>query len=699
MLIAKMSMNRNKDKVVLTIKDDSPFSYLQEDVLVEILIRVPISDWEHISSVRKQWADLFRGEGLWQAALNRAYPLASKTQRWTGPIRQGSSKRRFMALYISKNILGVETDIDEMLGHIYLFLKDQLQLSTTPASGVLHGTMIDQLIVSGKSKEEADELVTKIWLALLDNIEDTKHTFLVLKSIAQEYDGFLPYPYSRPIKVQWKVFEKLFVDFRDLLFDHSDFRHYLIFVITSLALFVLSISPSLAQAKDGGHVSLLVSETGLDLAKDFLIHKVISTTLPLQLPEIEKKVKIPLVGKVQMGLKNIKIYAVDVRSSRVETGGDGIVLSVSGATADVSMDWSYAYKASFFHIADHGVASVKVKGMDLRTTVSLVGENGSLKIASRDSDCKVKSIGIHINGGASWLYQGVVDAFEKKIITTVEETVSNKILEKMKKLDAKLQSLPKEGKIDDNVAVNLTFTGSPVLDDSSVEVGINGLFMANGDGDKKVSGSISSFLTPRVKRMVGISIEEEVFNSATLVYFIAKRMHVDIQETKNGSALSTSDWKLILPELYKQYPNVKMMLNMTVTSPPAVNITKNGIDAIIDLEISIDVQNSGAVLSVARISVVLDVGGTAEIAANNLAGSLRLKGFNATMTWSKLGDLQANYIQDVVSTILESLFLPYVNTRLMRGFPLPFTHGFKIKNTEIVYVENGVMVCSDVAFG
>ena len=44
------------------------------------------------------------------------------------------------------------------------------------------------MIVSDKSKEEADELVTKIWLALLDNLEDTKHTFLVLKSIAQEYD-------------------------------------------------------------------------------------------------------------------------------------------------------------------------------------------------------------------------------------------------------------------------------------------------------------------------------------------------------------------------------------------------------------------------------------------------------------------------------------------------------------------------------
>lgn len=124
----------------------------------------------------------------------------------------------------------------------------------------------------------------------------------------------------------------------------------------------------------------------------------------------------------------------------------------------------------------------------------------------------------------------MVDAFEKKIISTVEETVSNKILEKMKKLDAKLQSLPKEGKIDDDVAVNLTFTGSPVLDDSSVEVGINGLFMANGDGGKKVSGSISSFSTPRVKRMVGISIEEEVFNSATLVYFIVSSKSFPLDE-------------------------------------------------------------------------------------------------------------------------------------------------------------------------
>lgn len=112
----------------------------------------------------------------------------------------------------------------------------------------------------------------------------------------------------------------------------------------------------------------------------------------------------------------------------------------------------------------------------------------------------------------------MVDAFHKTIISTVENTVSKKIAEKMTKLDSFLQSLPKARKIDDSVAVNLTFVGNPVLGDSSVEAEINGLFMPNGN-DVKVSGSRSWSFFRGVNRMVAISIKEEVFNSATLVYF------------------------------------------------------------------------------------------------------------------------------------------------------------------------------------
>ncbi|BFG41307.1 hypothetical protein CerSpe_275810 [Prunus speciosa] len=46
-----------------------------------------------ISSVKKQWANMFRGECLWQAALATTYPLANQAKRWLGPIPRGLSKR------------------------------------------------------------------------------------------------------------------------------------------------------------------------------------------------------------------------------------------------------------------------------------------------------------------------------------------------------------------------------------------------------------------------------------------------------------------------------------------------------------------------------------------------------------------------------------------------------------------------------
>ncbi|KAI3442564.1 F-box domain-containing protein [Psidium guajava] len=205
------------------VSGDNFIGKLPDHLLIEIFIRVPVTEWATISCVRKHWANLFRGECLWRAVLVKSYPLASQAKRWPGPIPRGLSRRRFAALYISKQIFSLDGDMDEIVGHAYLFLKEQLELSTMPPpSGVLHGTMIDQFIACGKSRDVANELASQIWVAALDNLEENEHTFLLLKRLAQEADVFLPYPYSRSVKVQWRVFEKLFTDFRDC-FNHVDY--------------------------------------------------------------------------------------------------------------------------------------------------------------------------------------------------------------------------------------------------------------------------------------------------------------------------------------------------------------------------------------------------------------------------------------------------------------------------------------------
>lgn len=202
---------------------DNSLGKLPDHLLVEIFIRVPVTDWANVSCVKKRWSILFRGEYLWQAALLKAYPFASLEKRWPGPIPRGLSKRRFTALYISRHIFALDDGMDEIVGHTYLFLKEQLEISILPApSTILHGTIIDQFISCGKSRERAHELASLIWLAVIDNLEEDKRTFHLLKRLALEGNVFLPFPYSRSNKVLWRIFEKLFTDFRDCL-KHADY--------------------------------------------------------------------------------------------------------------------------------------------------------------------------------------------------------------------------------------------------------------------------------------------------------------------------------------------------------------------------------------------------------------------------------------------------------------------------------------------
>lgn len=90
------------------------------------------------------------------------------------------------------------------------------------------------------------------------------------------------------------------------------------------------------------------------------------------------------------------------------------------------------------------------------------------------------------------------------------------------KLDSRLQSFPKEISFGDIAALNATITDGPIMSNTSVLIGIDGLFTQI---DRKIpSGGYGISLLPESacnspKKMVAISVHENVFNSASLVYF------------------------------------------------------------------------------------------------------------------------------------------------------------------------------------
>ncbi|KAK6229788.1 hypothetical protein SCA6_018739 [Theobroma cacao] len=475
----------------------------------------------------------------------------------------------------------------------------------------------------------------------------------------------------------------------------------ILFIVFS---FLFIPATTLFESEQEGYISAVISNKGLDFAKDLLIEKAVSSMIPLQLSDIEKSVKIPVIGKVQLGLSDIIICSVDIASSSVETGESGIVLVASGATANLSMDWGYSYKTWVITISDKGTAIVQVQGMVVVLNVALINQEGTLKLLLLDCGCHVEDIYIKVDGGASWLYQGIIDAFQGKIVSAVEDAIVKKIREGIIKLDSLLQSLPKQMQVNGVVALNVTFMDDPVLSNSSVKLEINGLF--TGADGVSVSNNCyyyhkgsQTFLSSKGSaKMVEISLHENVFDSAASVYFKANYMHWIVDKIPDQSLMNTAGWRFIIPRLYEQYPDDDMNLSMAVTSPPIIRITDHDIGTTIYADLVIEVLSSGEVVPVACISLVISASCSAEIHGNNLAGSIRLVNFTSSLKWSNIGNLHMHLVQAVMSTILRTFFVPYLNLHLGKGFPLPLPHGFTLQNAEIILQDSRVTVCSDVRF-
>lgn len=117
----------------------------------------------------------------------------------------------------------------------------------------------------------------------------------------------------------------------------------------------------------------------------------------------------------------------------------------------------------------------------------------------------------------------MVNAFKDQIGASVESTIANKLSEGVSDLDSFLQSLPKEIPVDDKAALNVTFTTDPILRDSSITFEIDGLFTKAETNQVLKSSSLRnsapSSICPGNSKMLGISLDEAVFNSAAALYY------------------------------------------------------------------------------------------------------------------------------------------------------------------------------------
>ncbi|VAI73311.1 unnamed protein product [Triticum turgidum subsp. durum] len=302
--------------------------------------------------------------------------------------------------------------------------------------------------------------------------------------------------------------------------------------------------------------------------------------------------------------------------------------------------------------------------MEVGITMEIKNYNGSLALNATQCGCSVKDLVISLDGGASWFYQGFINAFEDHIRAAVEKVIPENIIDSTSKLDSLLQGLPRSVSLDNVTALNMTFVNDPLYGNSTIEFDINGLFASavvkTSNLQKHPQLSLSC---GGASNMLLLSLDEDVFNSALEVYFKAGSMHWVVDKVPDQSLLNTAGWKFIIPRLYWNYPNDDMVLNISMASSPIVSAS-----------------------------------GVVEASGNKVYGTVGLDNFSLSLKWSKIGNFHMSLIQGVIRVFLNTVCMPYLNSHLGNGYILPVVHGFTLKDVHVVTSAEQLMLCSDITF-
>ncbi|CAN6197879.1 unnamed protein product [Urochloa humidicola] len=245
----------------------------------------------------------------------------------------------------------------------------------------------------------------------------------------------------------------------------------------------------------------------------------------------------------------------------------------------------------------------------------------------------------------------------------------------------------------------MTFINDPQYGNSSIEFDINGLITsAVAKTTILQKHPHLSLSCGGASKMLLLSLDEDVFNSALDVYFKAGSMHWVVDKVPEQSLLNTASWKFIIPRLYWNYPNDDMLLNISMASAPVITITSEKIGANINADMIIDVVDGKETVPVACISVVVSASSTVETSDNKVYGRVGLDDFSLALKWSKIGNIYMSLIQGVIRVFLNTVCMPYLNSRLGNGLILPVVHGFTLQDVYILTSAKQLTLCSDVTY-
>ncbi|KAF4107123.1 hypothetical protein G5714_011487 [Onychostoma macrolepis] len=437
---------------------------------------------------------------------------------------------------------------------------------------------------------------------------------------------------------------------------------------------------SVATGTNAG-VKVRLTQKGLEYGRQIGIASIQQKLRTIKVPDISGTEKVDPIGKVQYSFTGMQIVNLGLPKSALGLVPDtGVMLSIGNATS-ICVETGESNTSESFTSDDTG-----------RPTVSMT-----------NCAATVGSVNVKFHGGASWLYNLFSSFINKALRNALQKQICPLVADSIADINPHLKTLNVLAKVDQYAEIEYSMVGSPVISNTSIDLGLKGEFYNIGQHKEPPFSPTPFSLPSQDTDMLYIGVSAFTINSAGFVYNRAGALHLYITDDMipSGSPirLNTKTFGTFIPQIEKMYPGLMMKLLVETVKEPLITFEPNNVTVQASSTVTAYAIQPNSTLSPL---FVLNLEGSVSthiyVTELKLAGNVTLNKIDMSLAKSYVGPFQVTSLDNIFTIVLKVAVIPKVNARLQEGYPLPAIGNMQLVNSQLQVLKDYLLIGTDVQF-
>ncbi|XP_067244602.1 bactericidal permeability-increasing protein-like isoform X3 [Chanodichthys erythropterus] len=379
----------------------------------------------------------------------------------------------------------------------------------------------------------------------------------------------------------------------------------------------------------------------------------------------------------------------------------GVMLSIGQAYINLHGNWRVKYLRI---IKDSGSFDLAVGELAISTTIAVMSDDtGRPTVSMTNCAATVGSVNVKFHGGTSWLYNLFSSFINKALRSALQKQICPLVADSIAEMNPHLKTLNVLAKVDQYAEIDYSMVGSPVISNTSVDLGLKGEFYNIGQ-HKEPPFSPTPFSLPyQDTNMLYIGVSAFSLNSAGFVYHNAGalRLYITDDMIPSGSPirLNTRTFGAFIPQIAKMYPGLMMKLLVETVKEPIIIFEPNNMTIQASSTVTAyAIQPNSTLSSLFVLNLEGSVSANIYVTELKLAGHLTLNKMFMSLAKSYVGPFQVTSLDNIFSMVLKVAVIPKINARLQEGYPLPAIGKMQLVNSQLQVLKDYLLIGTDVQF-